>query len=101
MYGGRGSFNEYFDQVYVLSIPSFTWTKVSEGSIPRYGHTCHVAGNRQMLSVGGTSSSRNCDHVYSGVAVFDMSTMLWVNSYNASATPYVVPDPVVSKIGGS
>lgn len=56
-----GGWNEhtytYFDDVYVLSLPSFTWTMLyGEGSGPRFGHTCHLVGNRQMLTVGGVST---------------------------------------------
>ncbi|KKY17613.1 putative cell wall anchored [Diplodia seriata] len=45
-----------YDDVYVLSFPSFTWTRVSAGSTtsPGYfGHTCNSAGKYQMLATGG------------------------------------------------
>jgi len=55
IYGGiNEATRTYYDDVYVLSIPSFTWTMVyGEGNGPKYGHTCHLVGNRQMLTVGG------------------------------------------------
>jgi hypothetical protein len=52
MYAGRGN-ADYFDDIYVLSLPSFTWTRTFLGQGTRYGHTCHVVGNRQMITVGG------------------------------------------------
>ncbi|PKX93981.1 putative cell wall anchored protein [Aspergillus novofumigatus IBT 16806] len=101
MYGGKGA-NELYDQIYVLSIPSFTWTKISEGKSPRYGHTCHLVADRQMLTVGGALSDdlSTCDSEYRGVALYDMSTLTWGSVYNASATDYAVPANIYQVIGG-
>ncbi|KAA8651738.1 hypothetical protein EYZ11_000059 [Aspergillus tanneri] len=105
MYGGKGA-NEAYDDIYVLSIPSFTWTKIYQGTSPRYGHTCHLVANRQMLTVGGTTSSdlaSYCDWEEKGVAIFDMSTSgssKWGSVYNAYAPAYQVPDTVYKVIGG-
>ena len=51
MYGGKNGTGA-FDQIYALSLPSFTWVKIYEGDSPRYGHTCHPVGQRQMVTVG-------------------------------------------------
>jgi hypothetical protein len=101
MYGGKGA-NELYDEIYVLSIPSFTWTKISEGKAPRYGHTCHLVANRQMLTVGGALSDdfSTCDWEYRGVAIYDMSTLTWGSVYNASAPDYAVPAKIYQVIGG-
>ncbi|KAI9775133.1 MAG: hypothetical protein M1835_005928 [Candelina submexicana] len=111
LYGGRGGGNQqYFDQVYVLSIPSFKWTKVYEGSSPRFGHTCHFVGKRQMITVGGTwvpSTAQSlaipgtCDTQTKGVNVFDLSAATFGSVYNANAAPYEVPAKVISAIGGN
>ncbi|KAL9120371.1 MAG: hypothetical protein Q9187_003073 [Circinaria calcarea] len=105
MYGGRGSGNQYFDQVYVLSIPSFTWTKLYQGTSPRFAHTCHLVANRQMLTVGGIGNnpltSGPCDYQTKGVNIFDLSTLQFRSVYNVNAPPYVVPAPIIAKIGGS
>jgi hypothetical protein len=66
MYAGRDPTNVnravYYDDIYVLSLPSFTWIKVFSGKIPRFGHTCHLVGGRQMLTVGGHNKNPNsCD----------------------------------------
>lgn len=55
IYAGRNQANNvYYDDVYVLSLPSFTWTKVyGPGDKRCYGHTCHAVGNGQMLTIGG------------------------------------------------
>ena len=104
MYGGRGNNNDFIDDVWVLSIPSFTWTKIYQGMSPRYGHTCHVAGSRTMITVGGAAnanySAAPCDWEYKGVGVFDMSEPTWGSVYNAFAGDYTVPSLVLATIGG-
>ncbi|KAF7166483.1 hypothetical protein CNMCM6106_002294 [Aspergillus hiratsukae] len=101
MYGGKGA-NELYDEVYVLSIPSFTWTKIFEGKSPRYGHTCHLVANRQMLTVGGALSDdlTACDWEYKGVGIYDMSMLTWGSVYDAFAADYAVPAKLYQVIGG-
>jgi hypothetical protein len=65
--------------------------------------TCHLVGNRQLLSVGGFSTynlSTSCDWQDKGVNVYDMSQLIWGSLYNAYADNYVVPDQVIREIGG-
>jgi len=123
----NSSFNFYFyggydptksivyDDVHVLSLPSFTWTKVYSGNAGRFGHTCHTAGKRQMLSVGGALdasmyaaetvgnlpdlSSLKCD-ANGGVRLFDLTSLTWGTFFNASAEPWKVPSLVTKRIGG-
>lgn len=54
LYGGRDK-DQVYDQIYVLTIPSFTWTKFIEGSLPLYGHTCHLVA--KSLDVDGGRNS--------------------------------------------
>jgi len=91
-----------YDDIYVLSLPSFTWTNIFNGQSPRWGHTCHVVGNRQLLTVGGllNTSTWGCDWENRGVAIMDLSSGEWGSTYNASAAPYQVPVKVVATIGG-
>lgn len=94
-----------FDDIYVLSLPSFTWTKTFQGTSPRHGHTCHRLGSRLMLTVGGVASlntaAATCDWETKGVAIFDMSSVTWGSFYNQSAPSYTVPTAVVANIGGT
>lgn len=114
MYGGRDGANppNYFDEVWVLSIPSFTWTSIYTGISPRFSHTCHLVGNRTMLTVGGVAAASQmqalysaslptCDWEVKGVGVYDMSDLVWGSVYNVTTPAYEVPDAVVSTIGGS
>ena len=87
--------------VYVLSLPGFIWTKVDSTAASRTGHTCHVIGNRQMLSIGGLdpsmpiNASRNSlDTWQHGLGIFDMVDLKWKESYDANAPAYVTPKVV-------
>ncbi|KAL9600538.1 MAG: hypothetical protein Q9179_003180 [Wetmoreana sp. 5 TL-2023] len=110
MYGGRDSFR-YFDDVWVLSLPSFTWTQVFTGLNPRFAHTCHLVGKRTLLTVGGVASVPQkwghpdtnvspCDWETKGVGVLDLTTITWGSVYNAHAAAYGVPEKVLATIGG-
>ena len=46
-----------YDDVYVLSVPSFTWKKLLTGQGPRWGHTCHYIGERKTTIVGDAEVS--------------------------------------------
>ncbi|PQE22714.1 cell wall anchored protein [Rutstroemia sp. NJR-2017a BVV2] len=104
MYAGKDGISASYDDIYVLSLPSFTWTKVYEttpGS-PRYGHTCHLVGNRQLLTVGGIAGSFStyCDWESKGVAIFDLSTLQWGSNFYHDAESYSLPSNLTAVIGG-
>ncbi|KAI5838414.1 putative cell wall anchored protein, partial [Morchella snyderi] len=104
MHGGRGTSGDYYDDIHVLSIPSFTWTKIYSGTAYRYGMKCHLAGNRQMITVGGSqegSWTDNCDWEYRSIAFYDMSTTEWGPTFFADAAPYQVPRRIIDVIGGN
>lgn len=96
--------------VYVLSLPSFNWQKVTDAQYGRYMHSCNVAGNRQMISVGGVvfayDTPSSAFDVVGGIAdpwdngfgVFDMVDLEWKSSFDPSADAYVTPDVVKSAI---
>ncbi|KAE9382233.1 hypothetical protein N431DRAFT_321535 [Stipitochalara longipes BDJ] len=102
MHGGTNG-AESFDDVAILSLPSFTWIDAYNGATTRWGATCHQAGSRQMVTVGGGGSSANittdCDPDPNGLSVFDLSALTWGSVYDAEAPPYQVPDSVLSMNG--
>lgn len=56
MYGGEISHDPSlsFDDVWVLSLPSFQWYQAGHVPIRRRGdHSCTIAGQRQMVIIGG------------------------------------------------
>lgn len=90
------------DEVYVLSLPSFSWFKAAyPAQYNRYGHTCQVVGNRQLLSFGGNDYTHQSDPFTLGLGIFDMTEMTWSDSYNASAAAYRTPDVIKSYISAN
>ncbi|KAF9871427.1 hypothetical protein CkaCkLH20_11074 [Colletotrichum karsti] len=106
-----------YNDMYILTIPSFTWIKVDEGSgvpTPRAGHTCSMRDG-QMIVVGGyIGQSQTCDK--QPVYVFDASNLEWKSKFEAADHPadlspdnsvlagsygYKVPGKVQSVIGGN
>lgn len=103
LYGGTSD-GTIFDDVYVLSLPSFTWVKVFTGSDARWSVTCHFVPPRQMITVGGGGKSSDitsdCDWEYKSLAVLDLSTIGWGSVFDAGAPAYDIPEDVVKVIGG-
>lgn len=117
----RSSFNIYYyggfngidpsepfsDDVWVLSLPSFAWTRVNNGTSlhARAGHKCFTPYVDQMLVVGGytTLSGLAITCLEDGPLVFfNLSSAQWMDSYHPdNYDDYGVPDRVVDKIGGN
>lgn len=88
-----------FNDVYILSLPSFTWTRTySPGNSSRWGHTCHITKNRQMIIVDGSVdsslyevettaqqvnlSNATCAGHLDKMAVLDLMTLQWSSMFN-------------------
>lgn len=104
LYSGQGPNNLVYDDIYVLSIPSFTWTKVFNGSSPRFGQTCHKVGN-QMITVGGKdkvdlAQQLPCDWEEAGIGILNMSDLQWGSQFlpEDQTGPYSVPGKVQEQI---
>jgi len=89
MFGGQNLIpageQEQYDDMWILSIPSFTWIEVdmSDQSVPpaRAGHMC-AAWNSQMVVWGGyVGQDLSCDSP--GIYVFNLSSLAWQNEYRA------------------
>ncbi|KAL8864588.1 MAG: hypothetical protein Q9174_007296, partial [Haloplaca sp. 1 TL-2023] len=90
--------NVALDEVHVLSLPAFAWFKADyPARSPRHRHTCHVVGNRQMISIGGLDPTMVYNNTIApdpfkqGLGVFDLTAMQWSDRYDANAEPYVTP----------
>ncbi|KAK5165294.1 uncharacterized protein LTR77_009392 [Saxophila tyrrhenica] len=111
VYGGisddvAGSLSLGSGAVYVLSLPSFHWTRQDDTpQNTRRLHTCNLAGNRQMIVVGGEIITANSNVTKDpwpvGVGVFDLSDMKWRDSYDPSASEYVTPQAVRTHLKSS
>lgn len=74
-----------------------------EGKSPRFGHSCHVVGNRQILTVGGVgevSALDSCDWEYMGVAILDLTDIAWGSVFDSEKPPYQVSPRISEVIGG-
>jgi hypothetical protein len=102
LYGGIDPItNTGYDDVLILTIPSFTWTNVWPiGESPRWGHNCHVAGKRQMLTVGGNNTLK-CDWERKGVAVWELTALTWGSVFLTNLTNYQVPQRILDLTGGT
>ncbi|ERF72729.1 hypothetical protein EPUS_04782 [Endocarpon pusillum Z07020] len=88
------------DQVWVLSLPSFTWYKSNyQPANARFLHTCNVPGNPprcQMVAVGGIIPQLEYyleprDPWPQGLGIFDLTEMQWRDNYDANADAYETP----------
>ncbi|KAH6895766.1 hypothetical protein B0T10DRAFT_456014 [Thelonectria olida] len=109
-YGGYDGVNvkeAFSDAVWVLSLPSFTWTKLNEGKSihGRAGHKCFAPYPDQMMAIGGytpkAGSVIGC--LADGpVVMFNLSSGEWMDGYDPSKhADYGVNEAIQSKIGGS
>ncbi|EFX03173.1 hypothetical protein CMQ_3102 [Grosmannia clavigera kw1407] len=105
-YDGLAAFDDYSDDVWVLSLPSFTWTQVFAGNTShgRAGHRCLLPYPDQMFVVGGSATMSETEPCAEGgiLQVFNLSSTEWLTSYNPEKwSNYTVPDAVVKVIGGN
>jgi hypothetical protein len=107
VYGGypgstKTSIDSVLDDVYILSIPSFTWIKAYTGKPlnGRRSHKCIKVLPDLMFIIGGQmQSDQVC--VDGMVKVFNLNTLEFQDSYDpANYSSYQVPNLVASVIGG-
>ncbi|EHK24875.1 uncharacterized protein TRIVIDRAFT_212366 [Trichoderma virens Gv29-8] len=108
-YGGYeaiGGSEPYHDDVWVLSLPSFTWTLINNGtsSHGRVGHQCFTPYPDQMMIIGGdtTLAGSTIECLENGpVVMFNLTSGEWMDSYDPTVYGnYGVPDKVQAVIGG-
>ncbi|KAL2037135.1 hypothetical protein N7G274_010131 [Stereocaulon virgatum] len=118
VYGGwantSGPPSVLFDTIHILTLPAFHWIQVNyTAKAPRLGLTCNAVGGGQILTIGGSDPNapgiHNTDARYDnqkevyytpdpnfqGLAIFDMSTLLWASQYTAGLPgTYVQSDAI-------
>jgi hypothetical protein len=117
LYGGYGFGNPpAFDDVYILSLPSFTWVKgypLGGGDSNQFGHggcSANVVNSNEMMIIGGWYSNTtfgDCDqpdaqgqhNMVLGNNTGKIDNGIW-DKYDPKATAYAVPALVVAAIGG-
>lgn len=107
VYGGYdGTFGHdkaAYDSIWVLSVPAFQWTKLTDGTPNhrRFRHTCVLPNPTQMLSIGGGTDQANLVNP-DWLDVYDLNVGAWTHFYNSSSTAlYIVPSAITNQIGGS
>ncbi|KAL0933343.1 kelch repeat protein [Colletotrichum truncatum] len=107
-YSGIDAKTGFSDDVWVLSLPSFQWTRVYQGESlhARAGHQCVMPYPDQMMVIGGfaeTSGGGKPPCVDKAILrMFNVSSAQWSDSYSPSKwSNYTVPTAVQSKIGGN
>ncbi len=94
-----------FDEIFILSMPAFRWFRAPyEARHSRHRHTCHVVGQRHLLSIGGLDATHtkpvngsefeSPDPFPQGLGLFDMTCLNWTMYYNVSAAAYEQSAPV-------
>lgn len=100
----------FYDDTWVLSLPSFTWTQLSVGSPShgRAGHHCFMPYPDQMMVIGGYTANsmnggRQSSCLQDGVVVmYNLSSGAWMDGYDPKQfSPYQVPSAVTKLIGGN
>ncbi|KAI1502280.1 hypothetical protein F5X99DRAFT_417994 [Biscogniauxia marginata] len=114
LYGGRGMppSTAGFDDVYILSLPSFTYIKFypEDDDTNQYPHntlSCNVIDNAQMIIIGGSFPLDNttCDAPEQwGSHNLDLGKQNQQGAqwylYEANITSYIVPEEIIDAIGG-
>jgi hypothetical protein len=96
VYGGyNANPDRTFNDLYVLSLPGFVWSKGPSTPDLRSFHSCNVVGKRQMLVIGGVDYSlgypgdwQETDPNAQGLSILDLTSLSWVDQYDAEAEPY-------------
>lgn len=108
-YGGFDGIHpkdNFYDDIWVLSLPSFTWTQINKGTAihARAGQKCFLPYPDQMMVFGGyapkSDGSPSC--LDKGpVVIFNVTSGEWMDSYDpAEHGPYGVHVKVQAAIGG-
>ncbi|KAL8731579.1 MAG: hypothetical protein Q9181_004244 [Wetmoreana brouardii] len=117
VFGGWGSSDAGINDgnVYVLSIPSFTWIRATLDTELRWRHNCHLISNNYMFVVGGQRPQVGnplqlgvvgCDNnpkFSQGLGIFSLNNHNWTTTYDpvVGATPYQIHPSISDAIGGN
>lgn len=133
MFGGQNliPYNNQtqYNDMWILSIPSFTWISVDMSSqsvpYPRAGHTCNIWDSQMVLAGGYIGPDISCEAP--GIYIFNLSSLSWQNQFTSLGSAakdnpfsqqlsqkgvgakagldgsygYQVPPAVISVIGGN
>ncbi|KAH0423054.1 kelch repeat protein [Colletotrichum camelliae] len=92
-----------FGDVWILSLPGFVWARAAYTKTPRAQMGCVVAGQRQLITVGGVNPTLPAnqhlstkDPLDQGLGIFDLTNLQWKTQYDHDADAYDSPDVIKS-----
>ncbi|KAI1457554.1 hypothetical protein F4805DRAFT_173507 [Annulohypoxylon moriforme] len=109
-YNGLDLNSDFNDDVWILSLPSFMWMKVSSGTAEhaRAGHQCIMPYPDQMITIGGSTSTKgDVARCLDGenpsiLQAYNLTEAAWMDSYDPKSwNEYGVPEMIHMMIGGS
>ncbi|EXJ59283.1 hypothetical protein A1O7_06715 [Cladophialophora yegresii CBS 114405] len=86
------------DDVWILSVPSFTWIKAEPSGrkgAARTNHVCVQPYPDQMIVIGGTGSSEMPTTFNNSVDVFNLNTFTWTGTYDPTVHDDYKPNQAV------
>lgn len=109
-YNGLDETGDFYDNVWILSLPTFMWMQVSSGTPEhaRAGHQCVTPYPDQMIVIGGRTSDKGNSHqCLDGdppgfLQAYNLTSAQWMNSYDPKSwDQYGVPEMIHMMIGGN
>ncbi|KAK1700910.1 hypothetical protein BDP55DRAFT_2973 [Colletotrichum godetiae] len=109
MIAGVENYNNYItsEEIWVLTLPTFTWILVHTRADGMYGHTCHAVGEN-LLIVGGMQTKTDGGNVntcaeHMPVEIFSLASQNYTGRYDTQAAKRLAPVPsqVVAAVGGT
>ncbi|KAK4938510.1 hypothetical protein LTR10_021042 [Elasticomyces elasticus] len=86
-------------EVWILTIPSFTWVKANSSDTARQGHVCVQPYADEMIVIGGTGQGGGSLTTEKSVDVFNLSSWEWTGVYDPTVDePYRPNEAVLSVI---
>ncbi|KAI2473096.1 hypothetical protein F4781DRAFT_262285 [Annulohypoxylon bovei var. microspora] len=112
-YGGYDGLNvtsDFNDDVWILTLPTFMWMKVTSGTTDhaRAGHQCVMPYPDQMITIGGAVSKKggSVSNCLSGdnpsmFQAYNLTAGKWMDSYDPNSwNEYGVPEMIHMMVGG-
>ncbi|OAP54494.1 hypothetical protein AYL99_10942 [Fonsecaea erecta] len=99
VYGGWDSNDgPAYGNVWILSVPSFTWIRANIDGTRRQGHVCMSPYPDQMIVIGGTGDFGAGLASNNSVDVFNLNDLSWTGRYDPAVHDVYKPAPIVASV---
>lgn len=106
-YDGLDPTDDFDDDIWILSLPSFLWKKIKSGTSGhgRAGHKCFMPYPDQMFVIGGypaqSGEATTCLQNEELIQIVNLTSGEWLDTYHPDQYhDYGVPEVIHSAIGG-